>query len=141
MSDNYESWEKEVDGVFRVDLPELAADAVAALGLEAIGVAMAMTPVKDGRARGNWQLTLDRPAEGEVDRDFPGDLPAGVPDPTVMDEAQAVLATMEAPQDVWLHNGLVYIEVLNNGGTNRTAHQMLEGARAAVQARIGGGGE
>jgi len=56
-----EHWAKDV-------LPQEFEIVIRKLGLEALTSIVRSTPVKTGRARGNWQLTIDFPAEDEIER-------------------------------------------------------------------------
>ena len=42
--------------------------AVASAALDVIRLTIKRTPVDEGRLRGNWQTTINRPAMGEIDR-------------------------------------------------------------------------
>jgi len=73
------------------------------------------TAVDTGRARGNWQTTVGRPASGEIDR-------LG---------ASAAIAEVEAKtppgagQETYLANDLPYIEQLENGSSKQSPEGMV----------------
>lgn len=67
------------------------------------------TPVDTGRARGNWQLSIGKPAEGET-----GELLKKTNKTNV--NQQGKLASLPPYQIVWITNNVPYIEVLEFGG-------------------------
>lgn len=91
------------------------------------------TPVDTGRARGNWQTTLESPAEGQVEAfkrvesgDDPlTDLPplATVGQDVVTKGFQA-LAGLQPFSVVWITNNLPYIERLEHGHSQQGKHMM-----------------
>jgi hypothetical protein len=105
------------------ELEQKAALVTRAFAMEGVRGLLQTTPVDTGRAKGNWQVTTDRPAEGEIDRQDP--TPAGSSDgsPAMRD---LLALSWEPWRTIWFHNGVPYITVLNDGGENRTAHMMLE---------------
>ena len=71
------------------------------------------TPVDTGRARGNWQVTINNQAEGEVDpRDS---ISAG----------QQQLASIKPFDVVWISNNVPYIEFLEEGSSTQAPEGML----------------
>jgi len=69
------------------------------------GVIM-MTPVKSGRARGNWQTTIGTPATEELDTE---DKNRGLV------ELGDVIDKHQGDDSIFLSNNVPYIEVLENG--------------------------
>ena len=67
------------------------------------------TPVDTGRARGNWQLSIGQPAEGETGEKLKK---TNQTNPA----QQAKLKGLPPYQIVWLTNNVPYIEVLEFGG-------------------------
>lgn len=105
------------------------------------------TPVDTGRARGNWQVSAGEPAFGEVPGEWgtkrearKGALSASfVGAPASGDEtgrAQSALAGLQFGQRSYISNSLPYIAILNDGGTNRVAHHMVERAVANVRGAV-----
>ena len=76
------------------------------------------TPVDTGRASGNWQTTIDNPAEGQLE-DF------DTTEEATMGRARAQLAGLTAGHIVWLTNNVTYIEYLENGTEKMAAVGML----------------
>jgi len=84
------------------------------LTLELAARVIAKTPVDTGRARGNWQVTVETPAEGEVerkDRTGAADAQAG----QAFAAAAAALRDLQPYRATWLANNVPYILVLESG--------------------------
>ena len=71
-----------------------------AIVLELFGSVIKDTPVDTGRARGNWQTSMDSPATGEIDRK--GEGPA-------LAEVSQQAASFGAGKVIYLTNNLPYI--------------------------------
>lgn len=71
-----------------------------AIVLELFGSVIKDTPVDTGRARGNWQTSMDSPATGETDRK--GEGPA-------LAEVSQQAASFGAGKVIYLTNNLPYI--------------------------------
>lgn len=81
------------------------------LALRVVQVVVVATPVKTGRARGNWIMTEESPNTAVFDTKFD---PSG--QQTITDAAQVVKAAKEyLGLEFHLANNLPYIEPLNNG--------------------------
>lgn len=78
-----------------------------------------LTPVDTGRAKGNWQVTINVPAQGVIEFNDPTG--AGV-----IANATTFLATLEAGTTFILTNNLEYIIVLEDGGQGREPHGMVK---------------
>lgn len=124
-----EAYEKRV-------LPQKIKDRVTVLALTATKGVVELTPVDRGRAKGNWQLTLDTPAEGTVEVLDPTPQGTSGSSPVVSD-VFARMKDWRIGQTVWLHNGLPYIRILNDGATNRTAHHMVERTVERIRRMLG----
>ena len=86
--------------------------------LEALRRLVEKTPVDTGRARGNWQVTIASPAEGQVevtDSDGAATLVKGL----------ASLIGLPNFQIVWISNNVDYIEKLEHGGSKQAPEGML----------------
>ncbi len=90
------------------------------IALEAYRRIILKTPVKTGRARGNWQCTIGTPAAGAVD----GVDPAGV---KAMSTLQAQVAAWKAVTGVsiLLTNNLPYIGRLEHGSSTQAPAGMV----------------
>ena len=64
------------------------------------------TPVKTGRAEGNWQTAIGSAVEGDIDR-LDGEV--------AIIEGLRTLAKLKPFETVWISNNLDYIEVLEAG--------------------------
>lgn len=93
------------------------------------------TPVDVGRARSNWQVTLDAPAEGTRDAFVPGEGGAtGAANArAAIAEGQQVIASYRIGQNRTIHitNNLPYIQALNDGSSAQAPAGFVE---EAVQA-------
>jgi Tfp pilus assembly protein FimT len=67
-----------------------------------------LTPVDTGRAKGNWQVTINVPAQGVLDFEDPTGVGA-------IAKATTFLATLEAGTTFVLTNNLEYILYLEDG--------------------------
>lgn len=117
MSSNIHAFDlalrKEAD-----EVPELAGKVQRAIALEALRGVVMMTPVDTGRARGNWQVTHDTPADGEVDvADKGGRATIG--------KGAAEIAAIEPFEVTYLTNNLDYIEELEKGSSKQSPHGMV----------------
>jgi len=72
------------------------------------------TPVDTGRARGNWQLTIDDPAVLEKYSDRP------------IEEGMATLKTLGIFQVVFITNNVPYIVYLEKGSSSQAPNGMVE---------------
>jgi hypothetical protein len=89
-----------------------------AVGLEALRGVVLMTPVKFGRARGNWQQTTDSPATSTVETT---DKSGG----STISAGTQVIATIRPFSISWLTNNLDYISELEKGHSQQAPHGML----------------
>jgi len=90
------------------------------LALEAYRRVILKTPVKTGRARGNWQCTISTPAAGTVDDVDPSGAKA-------MSAIQARVAAWKAVSGVSiiLINNLPYISRLEHGSSTQAPNGMV----------------
>lgn len=96
------------------------------------------TPVDTGRAKGNWQFTVGEPAEGEIERLEPS--PEGTPATQVQADVLAGMQRWRPGDWIWFHNGVPYIQILNDGTESRTGHHMVELTRDHIEGWLRGGG-
>lgn len=106
------------------EVPAVVRGRVTVIALEGAKVLTELTPVDRGRAKGNWQVTVGAPAEGEVDRLDPS--PQGTASNELQRDTLTTLKDWAPGEWIWFHNGVPYITILNDGAANRTAHHMLE---------------
>ena len=87
------------------------------------------TPVDTGRARANWQASLDAPASGTVN--FEADKGSGAMAPNESNASRrAIAAGMSATENAagrvfWLSNNLPYIERLEYGHSKQAPRGMV----------------
>lgn len=84
------------------------------IALEAFRRIVLRTPVDTGRARGNWQLSIDTPATGIL-----GTLDKG--GGSTVRGGLGALANLRPFAVVWLTNNLPYIQALEDGHSQRQA--------------------
>jgi len=114
---NIEQFNREVRA-FGKTIPDKLTAYHKKIVLEALRLVVGRTPVDTGRARGNWQVTIDVPAEGQLDTtDKEGD-------PTIAKGLDA-LATLKPNCVVWLSNNVDYIEFLEHGSSEQAPEGML----------------
>lgn len=100
------------------------------LALQALSGLVLRTPVDTGRARGNWQVSIGAPRDGETgtnDRAGAGTIAAG----------NAVIGQQRAFQVIVLQNNLPYITRLNEGSSQQAPAGYVEGTIASLG--LGGG--
>ena len=78
-----------------------------AIALELFGSIIKDTPVDTGRARGNWQTTIDTPSNGEVDRTGSS---------VALGELGSTAPSFVAGKVIYLSNNLPYIYRLEYDG-------------------------
>lgn len=101
------------------------------IALDILGGVVLKTPVKSGRAKGNWQVTLgDIPSSGETglfDKTGASALAAG----------EAQIFQVEAGEDLWIHNNVPYIQRLEEGHSKKQApHGMLALTLAEIESQF-----
>ena len=117
-------------------VPDAVGDFRDALALEALrGVAL-LSPVKTGRLRGNWQVTISAPAEGHDPNKKDPSPNAG----QVISEGARVIASAERQpfEPIWLHNGVPYAGYVNGGTPKVTAVRMVERTVERLKRAFGG---
>lgn len=98
-----------------------------AIALELFGSVIKDTPVDTGRARGNWQTSMDSPATGETDRK--GEGPA-------LAEVSQQAASFGAGKVIYLSNGLPYILRLEYGWSKQQPGGMARRNAARIQSIV-----
>lgn len=128
MSSNIREFEIGLRKFTQETLPEDVRKLRNAVALEAHRGVVMMTPVKTGRARGNWSVSTDTNASGYDD-----DKRDKVGDPTLAEGAGVVAATEDPWTPLMVHNGVPYIEYLNDGTERITAIRMVERTVARIR--------
>lgn len=109
MGTNVERFTLDVNEFVDTTAPEAVALATRKLTLQGLTKVVFRTPVLTGRARGNWQVTLDAPASGEI----------GIIDSNgaaTVERGLGVIATIGAFARAFITNNVPYILVLEHGG-------------------------
>jgi hypothetical protein len=107
---------------FTEDLKKFAANAdpgivVRKVAMEVFTGVILMTPVKSGRARGNWQTSITTPIEEEIDTK---DQNRG------LNELADIVNKQQGDESIFLSNNLPYIEVLENGSSIQAPAGMVK---------------
>jgi len=132
MESNLAQFNKEVTQ-FANSIPGKVTVMQKRIVLQALRRLVEKTPVDTGRARGNWQVTISSPAEGQVSGDWPKT--AGPPkterpplrseDRATIQKGMAALTGLPKFQVVWISNNVDYIEFLEHGSSTQTPEGML----------------
>ncbi len=99
-------------------LPRAVQNVTQNLAREALTGIVNLTPVKSGRARGNWQVSIANPTTQEVDRLDP----VGK---TTIDEGLAEIASAAPFQSIWITNNVPYIGRLEHGHSKQAPSGMV----------------
>jgi hypothetical protein len=100
---------------------------IRALALEVAKRVILRTPVDTGRARGNWNLSVGEPDFDTSKHNAPkGQAP--------IRRAMARLQGVEYGDEVWLANGLPYINALEHGHSKQAPTGMVKVTMAGVRA-------
>tara|TARA_R110002096_G_scaffold434027_2_gene654501 strand:+ start:188 stop:577 length:390 start_codon:yes stop_codon:yes gene_type:complete len=106
-------------------IPDRANDIKVKLGLQLLERIVAMTPVDSGRARGNWQVSIDEPVANVIA------LKSKNGNAAISAGSQTILNTVTG-QSIWISNNLPYIERLEQGWSGQAPFGMIAGALAEV---------
>jgi hypothetical protein len=85
------------------------------------------TPVDTGRARANWQVQINGPAQGELEKEDPSGA-------VTIAMGQTVIMGVQHGQAIHITNNLPYVVVLNDEGTSAQApaHFVEDAIKAAT---------
>lgn len=99
------------------------------VALQVLSGVVFSTPVDTGRARGNWQVSLDRPATGSLNLlDKQGR--------TVVSTGSVTIGRAPVFGHIWVTNNLPYIERLEYGHSKQAPAGMLLVTMAEVEAQF-----
>ena len=132
MVDNLRAFQKALQQFSEKTLPEAITREKQSLAKAALRGVVSRTPTKTGRARANWQVTLNRPAVGRLDEQDPNGA-------ATISRGEAVIDQAGADQTIWITNNLPYAEELENGRSDQAPAGMVAATLAAITARRGGG--
>lgn len=137
MSSNIREFELGLQR-FQQNSEQRGLDLFRGVGLEAARGVVLATPVDTGRARGNWQTTIDTPAEGDLNVSYgSGGSGAGAAANDALGRAQTAIAGVRRFGLIWLHNGVEYIQDLEDGTLRTRAHMMVGRTVARLRAFVG----
>ncbi|MEN6306679.1 MAG: HK97 gp10 family phage protein [Anaerohalosphaeraceae bacterium] len=109
---------QEVDDFAKTLVPEKVILLQKKIVLEALKRLVMKTPVDTGRARGNWQVTIGRPATAAIEA---VDKSGG----ETIKKGLAAIADMPPYQVVWISNNVDYIEFLEDGTSRQAPEGMM----------------
>ena len=92
-----------------------------AFAFDLFGEIIKFTPVKSGRARGNWHIDVDRPDYEITDNTIPSRPNYGL--------------DVRGFPNVYISNGLPYMAKLESGSSTQAPHGITSVALAAVRSR------
>lgn len=118
MSDSLAQFNAEIERFSKKILPAQVVTFQKKLVLQALRLLVMKTPVDTGRARGNWQVTIDTPAEGQrdvMDAQGQATIAAGL----------AALESLPPFATVWISNNVDYIEKLEHGSSRQAPEGMM----------------
>lgn len=131
-SEGLESFNLALHRFGHVTVPDELAKAGRKIALSVLRGVIWKTPVRTGRARSNWSVTLDKPSGAEING-------GGFDSPAVGGQAETVIASLTLakgesvirrwnPEDVvlWIENNVPYIESLENGHSRQAPAGMLK---------------
>lgn len=103
------------------------------------------TPVDEGRARSNWQVNLDGPADGTVDAYSPGEegSTGGANTRAAIEQGKSTISTYQggrAGAAIHITNNLPYIKRLNDGWSGQAPAGFVENAVLVGVAAVQGAG-
>ena len=98
------------DFSIKLDLTDNVNQETRAVALKILTNVVLSTPVKTGRARGNWQVSLDGPIDSQIKLNDKG---GGI---AISKGASAINTRVDYPV-IYITNNLPYIEPLNDGSS------------------------
>ena len=119
-ADNLNSFNMEI-GKFAAGIPDKVVVFQKKIVLEAYRRIVMRTPVKTGRAKLNWQVSINEPAEGTIDEGFSPNISDG----EVIEKGLVALAMLPPFSIVWIANNLEYIEFLEDGSSKQAPEGMV----------------
>lgn len=114
---------------FKGDTLEAVTKKKRLIGLKLLRGVVMKTPVDTGRARANWQLSINSPKTDEVTYNRKAPIPSKMSERnvsgSVVAEGNAQLRTVKLGEDIYITNNLPYIKVLEDGDKNRPPNRMV----------------
>ena len=124
-----EQFNKAVAGFELKVVPEKANQFKRAIALQILARVVMMTPVDTGRARGNWQVSINTINIGELSR-----LDSNGPG-TIQTESEKI-GDVQPGDAIWIHNNLPYIHVLEDGSSAQAPTGMLRVTLAEIESQF-----
>ena len=135
LQDEVDRFQYALKKFSRTMVPEMAELATKKVALDVLRGAVLNTPVDTGRARGNWQVSINTPAttsSGSADKSGTNSLSQGA----------SKINSLPAPTGttIWITNNVPYIERLENGWSPQKSDGILTPALHEVRTGIFGAG-
>lgn len=134
-TDNLNAFQLDLANFAKVAVPEQHGVLVKKIAFEVFKGVVEKTPVKTGRARGNWGISVGvaESIDQNSDAKQTGDPLTG----REMGMSQGAMASMNdadaSKKVIWVSNNLPYIEALENGHSKQTPQGMVETTLNEVQ--------
>lgn len=129
MSSNFDEFQRQLAREQQAQFAGSIHRATRKLALEALRRVVLKTPVDTGRARGNWQTTIDRPATGTQETTDPS---GG----QTISEGSNVIGQAPIFRPIVLTNNLPYIERLEDGSSQQAPNGMLSVTVAELESQF-----
>lgn len=118
MTSNFDEFQRELHREQEAQFAGSIHRATRKLALEALRRVVLKTPVDTGRARGNWQTTIGRPATGQTEATDPS---GG----QTISRGSQVIGQAPIFRPITLANNLPYIERLESGSSQQAPNGMV----------------
>ena len=129
MTSNFRSFAAALDK-FEDSIEEQADLIRSKISFEALASVIQMTPVDTGRARGNWQTSVNVAIDTEIDvKDKRGS--------SAQVKGQEVISAAPTYGIVWISNALPYINELEFGSSKQAPEGMVAITVARLQQKYG----
>ncbi len=127
MPTNIRAFDAAIGRHIKREVPQLIRDRVDAVAMSVHRQVIQETPVRTGRMKGNWQITVGgaSPPTSTVEREDKS--PKGTVDQSALEAETAKLAGVRRPTSIiWSHNGVPYAPYVNNGTEKQRAQRIVE---------------
>lgn len=129
-SDNFDRFRFELKREFEQLNDVQFSQFVRKVGLETLERVVMRTPVRTGRARGNWQVAITAPSRRVLDMSDPSGR-------ETIERGRRELASVKIPPRIYITNNVPYIERLENGYSRRAPRGMVGITLEEIKARFG----
>jgi hypothetical protein len=127
MPTNIRAFDAAIGRHIERHVPQLIRDRTDAVAMSVHRGNIEETPVRSGRMKGNWQITVGgaSPPSGAIERE--DDTPKGTLGQAAFETEVGKLAGARDPRAIiWSHNGVPYAIHVNNGTPKQRAQRIIE---------------